>query len=168
MKINISNLSEGIHEYEVFQSAENLRLPGNFTGDVAARVTLEKTPRQIVLRANVSAHALFLCDRCADEFCRDVNSAFTTVYGWGNNGSEKSDEYYLLASEMNMIDISEDVKEYTLLAVPLKLLCRENCAGLCPRCGGNLNAMPHGRCTCPPEEGDSRWNALEKLRKAAR
>ncbi len=168
MKINISNLSEGVHEYELSRSAEELGLSEDFTGNVVAHAVLEKTTRQILLRAKVRAQAVFQCDRCANEFRSDIRSVFEAAYVWeaGSSG-EESDDFHILSPDTNIIDISKDVKEYTLLAVPLKLLCKENCAGLCPRCGRNLNAMPNGICTCPPKEMDSRWGALEKLKKAA-
>lgn len=169
MKINISNLSEGEHEYELSQSPEILGLDENFTGVVVAHVVLDKTTRQVLLRAKVLAHAVFQCDRCANDFRTEIRSVFETAYVWENTGSnrEESDDFHFLSPDTNIIDISKDVKEYTLLAVPLKLLCREDCAGLCPRCGRNLNEMPNGICTCPPKKIDSRWSALEKLRKAA-
>jgi uncharacterized protein len=168
MKINISNLSEGVHEYELLQNAEELGLSKNFTGDVIAHAALEKTTRQILLRAKVRAQAVFQCDRCANEFHIEIRSAFETAYMWENGGNgEESDDFHILSPDINIIDISKDVKEFTLLAVPLKLLCKENCAGLCPRCGRNLNGMPNGMCTCPPKEIESRWSALEKLKKVA-
>ncbi len=177
MKINISNLSEGTHRYTLSKSAKELGLSGNFTGDIVAHVVVEKSTRQILLRATVHAQARFNCDRCADEFRGDLASTFETAYVWGNVGSgrEESDDYHMLSSDTNIIDISKDVKEYVLLAVPLKLLCREECAGLCARCGKNLNEMPNGVCTClsalsagrQSKEVESRWSALEKLKKAA-
>ena len=53
MKINISNLSQGTHEYELSKNAVGLELQENFIGDVAAHVTLEKSSRQILLRARI-------------------------------------------------------------------------------------------------------------------
>ena len=60
------------------------------------------------------------------------------------------------------LDLGEVVREQVLLALPLKPLCREDCRGLCPRCGQNRNLGP---CGCPPPEepGDPRLEPLRKL-----
>jgi len=56
----------------------------------------------------------------------------------------------------------EDVlREQILLAVPLKAICKEDCRGLCPHCGKNLNA---GQCSCEEPVEDPRWNALKEIR----
>ena len=56
----------------------------------------------------------------------------------------------------------EDVlREQVLLAVPLKVTCREDCKGLCPVCGKNRNTEP---CSCAPLMGDPRWSPLKELR----
>ena len=57
------------------------------------------------------------------------------------------------------LDLRPAIREQWLLAVPSYALCREECRGLCPRCGADLNA---GECECPPA-ADSRWEALRGL-----
>jgi uncharacterized protein len=61
---------------------------------------------------------------------------------------------------MNYIDLDDDVRQYILLAIPQKLLCRDECQGFCPTCGVNKNIVS---CTCGAQEEDSRWDALKKL-----
>ena len=60
-----------------------------------------------------------------------------------------------------MLDIHAWVRDALALALPAKLLCRADCAGLCAGCGKNLNEDPHGH---DEERSDSRWSALESLR----
>lgn len=163
MKINISNLSQGTHEYELSKSAVTLGLEQNFIGDVAAKVTLEKSSRQMLLRAGVTSQANFQCDRCLDEFTQHVAPAFQTLYVWNHDERAESDDVRVLDPDMNMIDISDDVRDALVLAVPLKLLCKEECFGLCPRCGKNLNRTANGICDCAPKEVDPRWNKLSGL-----
>ena len=64
--------------------------------------------------------------------------------------------------EGDRLDLGEVIREQVLLGLPLKPLCREDCQGLCPRCGKNRNAGP---CGCTPEEeaGDARLEPLRKL-----
>ena len=169
MKVNISNLSQGTHDYELSKDAAELGLAENFSGDVAARVAIEKSSRQIFLRANISVSATFSCDRCLSEFNHDVSTLLQTLYVWNTDdrpGSE-DENVRVLTHDQNMIDISEDVRDLVVLAVPLKLLCREDCAGLCQRCGKNLNAMVGSRCDCTPREVDERWNKLAALADAS-
>ncbi len=59
--------------------------------------------------------------------------------------------------EHNILDLTEAIRQYMLLAIPMKPLCREDCAGLCPACGVNLNQAP---CNCPPKPVDHRWSEL--------
>jgi len=62
--------------------------------------------------------------------------------------------------EHHVLDLSEAIRQYGLLAVPMKPLCRPDCAGLCPQCGANLN---QGACHCVPGSQKSAWSELEKL-----
>jgi uncharacterized protein len=165
VKINISNLSQGAHDYELSKSAIELELAENFLGDVAAKVTLDKSSRQILLRARITAKAAFHCDRCLEEFTQEITPTLQTLYVWNadDQAGGEDEEVRVLASDANMIDISSDVREIVLLAVPLKLLCKEKCAGLCRRCGKNLNTVANGECDCAPSEIDPRWNKLAEF-----
>jgi DUF177 domain-containing protein len=58
------------------------------------------------------------------------------------------------------VDLTPLIREQTLLALPTRPLCREDCRGLCPRCGANLN---QGDCGCPTEAGDPRLSVLRSL-----
>jgi uncharacterized protein len=58
------------------------------------------------------------------------------------------------------IDTERMAVDAVILAMPIQVLCREDCRGLCAGCGADLNAGP---CQCPPEEPDGRWSALRGL-----
>jgi uncharacterized protein len=58
------------------------------------------------------------------------------------------------------LDVDEIVKEQILLAVPTRMLCREDCKGICPQCGVDKNT---GECNCETKEIDPRWAALKNL-----
>ena len=73
--------------------------------------------------------------------------------------NEDNDDYVIL--EEGMLDIDETITEQILLEFPTKLLCSEDCKGLCPRCGKDLN---EGNCGCPEKEIDPRLAILAKLR----
>ena len=67
---------------------------------------------------------------------------------------------YFTIDKHNILDLTEAIRQYALLAIPMKPLCRRDCAGLCPSCGSNLN---QASCNCPAEPVDPRLSALGKL-----
>jgi uncharacterized protein len=69
-------------------------------------------------------------------------------------------EVQIIPQGASVLDLTEDVRQTILLSVPLKLLCSETCAGLCPRCGANLNTEV---CTCSETLIDPRWEKLRSL-----
>ncbi len=153
MKINISNLSEGVHEYQFEENPSTIELDERFSKPVLVQVELEKRRRQLFLTGHIKTSGRFACDRCCDDFGKDIGIDYrmTYVYDMNDAGDTDKDELTVIQTSTNEIDIDEDVREYTLLAVPLKLLCRENCAGLCSTCGANLNKET---CSCPKEDID--------------
>jgi uncharacterized protein len=56
--------------------------------------------------------------------------------------------------------LDDVAKEQVLLALPLRILCREDCKGLCPHCGGNRNQVP---CNCRTHTHDPRWDVLKEI-----
>jgi uncharacterized protein len=163
MKIQIGSLSEGIHTYQFDEKASELGLAEDFTGKVHVEARLDKTSNQIALRGDIRATGRFNCDRCAAAFERGLSATFRMFYVW--DGMEVDDrldpsEVQVIPHGLSIIDIAEDVRQTAVLAVPLKLLCRDTCRGLCPTCGIDLNT---GSCQCADSSVDSRWDALRKL-----
>lgn len=153
MKINISNLSEGVHEYEFEENPPAIKLDERFSKSVSVRVALEKRRRQLFLTGHVTTSGRFVCDRCLDSFDKNliVDYRMSYVYDRNDAGDVDEGEITLLQTSTNEIDIDEDVRQYILLAVPLKLLCKEDCAGLCGTCGANLN---YETCDCQDQKTD--------------
>jgi uncharacterized protein len=75
--------------------------------------------------------------------------------------SPEGEETLVPYLEDDRLDLSQWAHDAVALEVPEKILCRDDCAGLCPGCGANLNAEP---CRCGPAEEDPRWNKLAELR----
>jgi len=109
----------------------------------------------------VKTSGTFVCDRCLENFEKDINVDYRMTYVNDINeaGEIDQDELTVIHASTNEIDIAEDVKEYISLAVPMNC-CARRCAGLCATCGTNLN---HGACDCPREESDPRWDKLKKI-----
>ncbi|MBX2992700.1 MAG: DUF177 domain-containing protein [Bacteroidetes bacterium] len=162
MKIQITGLSDGIHRYQFAVNPAELTLGEYFDGDVAVEAVLDKSAAQILLTASITATARFTCDRCISLFTQRLNSEYSMLYV--NEGIETQHldpaEVQVIPPGLHIINIAEDVRQTVMLSVPLKVLCKETCKGLCPLCGTNLNEQA---CTCSDTEIDSRWEELRKL-----
>jgi len=162
MKIQIGGLSEGLHHYRFRVAPGEMELGEQFLAGLVAEATLDKTPTQILVSCEMHAVGTFTCDRCLGVFTREVVASYRMVYV--SEGGETRDldpaEFQVIPPGLHVIDLAEDVRQSVLLAVPLKLLCKESCKGLCPTCGQNRN---EGTCNCAEETVDSRWEGLRKL-----
>jgi uncharacterized protein len=98
------------------------------------------------------------CMRCLEDARIDL-AIRTREYQ--ETGSEASDETTMPYLADDRLDLSAWARDAIALELPDKVLCREECAGLCPGCGANLNVES---CTCPPPEPDSRFAKLAELR----
>lgn len=162
MKIQISGLTEGIHHYRFAVAPEDLELGNEFHSQVVVDATLEKSSTQIVLTSSIRTTAEFACDRCISLFKEELTPTYRMYYAYegAETGQIDPAELQPLLPGQAFIDLADDVRQMLLLAIPLKLLCKESCRGLCPSCGKNLN---EGACACAEEDIDPRWEALRKL-----
>jgi uncharacterized protein len=108
-----------------------------------------------------------LCARCLDPVVQNVARRFDLLYRpLGTDAGNEELSVTVAEAEIGYYQgdglLLEDVlREQVLLAVPLKVVCREDCKGLCPTCGKNRNTEP---CSCAPPVGDPRWSALREIR----
>jgi DUF177 domain-containing protein len=97
------------------------------------------------------------CYRCLDDAVLEV-----PIRAREYQASEpETDELTTPYLEGDQLHVSDWARDAVALALPDQILCREECAGLCPECGKNLNEEPHGHAQ---DEADPRWAALEALR----
>ncbi|UCB43404.1 MAG: DUF177 domain-containing protein [Dehalococcoidales bacterium] len=133
---------------------------------VEGKVMLTRTDRGILVRGTLYTELELTCSRCLS-LCscpltlRIAEEYFpTTDIMTGAPTLITEESGYFTIDEHHILDLTEAIRQYATLAAPMKPLCRENCAGLCPTCGHNQNL---GECNCPPSDTDSRWAALRKL-----
>ncbi len=163
MIIKFTNFSDGIHNLSFKEPVGKLNLSSEFIDNVLLRVELDKSPSQLVLSCDVDATARRICDRCTKEYDATINHQFKMTYLIGEERAPEEEQTDLryLSADQNKIDLTEDVTELTELALPMKSLCSENCKGLCPKCGKDLN---EGKCDCKDDEIDPAWEPLLKLK----
>lgn len=165
IKIKIADLIEGINRFSFVQTHEALgieeALP--FANEIHVAVFVEKSQGNIYVKAHVATLANFTCHRCLKDFQREVAAEVDLYYtpeGSPADLLEADTDMRWLAPGTPEIDLTKDLYDILMLTLPIKVLCDENCRGLCPRCGADLNEGP---CGCSVEEIDPRWELLKKL-----
>ena len=109
------------------------------------------------LRGEIRTDMLCVCDRCAGEFETEKITPLSAVIVEKNDDNADDPELFFLDGDE--IDLDEILSTLFILDMDSKFLCREDCKGLCPRCGKNLNL---GACGCG-QEPDPRFAVLEQL-----
>ena len=130
-------------------------LPGTATvAPVHGKVTLTRTDRSVLVQGKVDSEVELSCSRCLNLFrcplSLNIEEEYfpTTDIISGASLSPSGDPEHFTIDERHVLDLTEALRQCALLAIPMKPLCREDCAGLCPNCGRNLNLGP---CKCPPQ-----------------
>ena len=125
---------------------------------VLAQGIVRNTAGVLMMTGNLTTCIHGICDRCAGEFDRPINFPIQVVLVTELSNEENEDEW-VFPLEGDSADLDDIVRTVFVLNLDSKLLCREDCAGLCPRCGKNLNDGP---CNCQ-KEIDPRLAALKQL-----
>lgn len=129
-------------------------------------VHLERHDRDILLRGHLAGALTCTCSRCLALYLEPLAIDFDLLLhqGIAPGGEEEIeltaaelDEDYFLGDDL---DLTGYLREQILLALPLKPLCRQDCQGLCPRCGADLNQGP---CGCQPVEFNPAFAKLKKI-----
>jgi uncharacterized protein len=163
MLIKINNLKEGTHQYTIDEPIASVGLGEPFIDRVNIILDLQKLHNQIVLKTELKLNVLFECDRCTSNFIATLISDYKIVYLLGNDADENDDsvDVVYLPTDVSEIYLDDDIHDYALLAIPMKKLCKEDCKGLCLKCGNNLN---DGNCSCSNNDVDPRWLPLKELK----
>jgi uncharacterized protein len=172
MRLEVENLSEaGRHFERVYAPGEigleedNARLSSD--AEVVGDAT--RKGEEVRLRGRIRTEVEVSCDRCLAAVRVPLEVEFDTAFIPRASAAAQTENVELLAEDMGLaaydgeaVDLDELVREQILLALPARQLCSEECKGLCPKCGADLNAAA---CQCEHEEVDPRWSALAGLKK---
>ncbi|HMF76810.1 MAG TPA: DUF177 domain-containing protein [Bryobacteraceae bacterium] len=122
---------------------------------------------EIRVHGNLDVQVGAPCDRCLEAVTFPVKNEFDLVYVPASEaavgGEEKIDaaEVEVGYYERGGISIDDVLREVVLLALPMRLVCSEECKGICPVCGQNRNQRV---CGCQTTAADDRWNQLKNIR----
>jgi len=170
MRIELENLEGGKREFAHVYNPDDLN-PVDERVKLTAPATVNGKIRlagnEVFVNGHVDTRTQVECDRCLKSIELPVSADFELEYITGSE-YESSAVAELTEAEMAVavfdgeaLDVDEIVKEQILLAVPTRMLCREDCEGICPQCGVDRNT---GECNCEMKEIDPRWAALKNLK----
>lgn len=128
------------------------------TEPVQASGVVRNTAGVLVMTGSIRTTIHGVCDRCAGDFHRDVEFPIDVVLVTELTNEENEDEW-VFPLEGDSADLEDIVRTVFVLNLDSKLLCKDDCQGLCCRCGKNLNEGP---CGCQ-KELDPRFAALRQL-----
>jgi len=114
-------------------------------------------------QGTLTSRASASCRRCLEPVVTAIHADVRALFAEDPEALEDPDSYPL-EPDAKEIDLTTAVREELVLAVPQYVLCRDDCRGLCPRCGKDLNAGP---CGCAPA-ADARWSALAAIKEKLR
>ena len=168
MQIDVSQqLKEDIGSVRTYQLNEALDIIGNGADSlVQGEVKLTRTNRSILVNGVLRTEVETTCSRCLTSLgcllTLTVEDEYfpTTDVVSGAPVPIPDEPGCFTIDEHHVLDLTDAIRQYALLAIPMKPLCCEDCAGFCPSCGHNLNQGP---CNCPPQVIDPRWSKLSKL-----
>jgi uncharacterized protein len=125
---------------------------------VAAELRITKAMTGTVFQLAFPTRLHGPCFRCLEDTVLDLGIDAREYQATNPGDDEELTSPYV---DDDKLDLSGWARDAVVLALPDKILCRPDCAGLCPTCGKNLNDEPHEH---EGEAGDARWSALEALR----
>ena len=128
--------------------------------------SLQHKGQKLEVQGQIQARVQLECDRCLQLIELPIGTDFKLEYVTAEEyeslqGAELGEQDLLLSVfDGETVDIDEIVREQLLLAAPSRLICQDNCKGLCPNCNANWNEVD---CDCEQSDIDPRWAALKEL-----
>ena len=171
MEVDLKRLDEGLNLFTWEVTAADLEVDPEevrLNGPARVALTVVKTGDAALTAHGEVAFGLRLaCCRCLEPVDQAVDVAVNLIFQKGHPESRGDQEdlegtdLVFYEEDANSVDVLSNIRDAIILEVPVKPLCSEACAGLCPICGINRN---HETCVCRREEVDPRWEALKKFK----
>lgn len=167
MKIEFKrDLEDWSQTLKLEESPETLELcaeAASFEKPVKVDLSVSKSGAQLICRGRVKTSVRLECSRCLSVYDQPIISNLDFVVDFGESPQEfksEEDNYFVADPSSGFFQIDNLVRETIILALPLKPLCSDDCKGLCPICGTDLN---NSQCNCVKKETDPRWEKLKGL-----
>ena len=172
LKFNVAQLLKeptgSVRVYQIDDDVSSLLEDIEIVSPLVGDIVFTRIGEGILVTGKLTTSSRAVCRRCANEFIvgldLDLEETFVMTHDV-NTGArievrgDHVDEANLI-DDRHILDLAEVMRQNLLLAVPPFPLCRQDCKGICPHCGRDLNEGP---CDCTREEINPQWGALERL-----
>src|SRR3954453_1518596 len=135
---------------------------GELTRPLQVELTGREVGDAVLVRGTLRTAVRLSCRRCLEPVEHEVDSHVDLLFASPMEGEEEGDdgEVYPLPPRGDALDLTDAVREHVVLETPALALWREDCRGLCPSCGADLN---QGTCECAPRAAPTAWDALKNV-----
>jgi uncharacterized protein len=157
----------GLKDLAALQESESCQ----FNGPLSVALTVTPTAGMFAVEGRIRGRVTLACSRCLAPAECPIKSFFKLTFSRRIPADEpdapsetrqlQSEEMGVVLFEGDAIDFRDVIQEQVIMTIPMRPLCREDCRGLCPRCGTDLN---HEACDCDRKEVDPRLAALKQLK----
>ena len=170
MIIELQSLAGGSKTVDIEIPAGEMDLEADgasLSQDVRLKADVRSSSGITAVEGTINTQAELACTRCLERITVpltfDFVSRFVATESFGTSGEHElhGEDLDYDAIEAEQIDLANVVREQLLLNLPQQMLCREDCRGLCEKCGANRNLID---CKCENDEVDPRWAALKNLK----
>ncbi len=169
MKLKVSDIDIDGTELDLTEEITIGEEGSDLLAPVSAQLRAFRDGSSVIVTGKAHADTELQCSRCLERFKTGIDSDVNITYLPEKENKDVSEKHMLSEEELNtgyyaddIIDVSGLLSEFVSVNIPIKPLCLEDCKGLCPQCGTNLNA---GTCECKDEVIDERWSKLKSLLK---
>ena len=161
MKLNIQSIDDDVVEYDadLDNSFIDHEIKKNYKNPIKTHVVLDKFGRDYRVDIEIETTASYTCDRCLADYKDRFVAQQRQLFHVGSQDAN-NDDIVQLPDSATEIDLAPFLMEMVLLNHPVKMLCSDDCKGICPNCGINLNSE---KCKCTDQAIDPRWEELRKL-----
>jgi uncharacterized protein len=170
MIIDLSSVRSERKKIERTFGVEEIDLDGEdvkLTAPVEVVADISKIDKKTSLGGTITTAISRDCTRCLEPVTGGLMFEFATSFLDAAEEDAKADaevdpeDLDVSLVEDGKVSLADIVREQILLALPIQNFCREDCKGLCQKCGANLNLID---CKCSGEDIDPRWAALKSLK----
>ena len=162
MKISIQNLKQGISEYSetIFPDFIDKDYKDYYPNDFVVDVLLDMIDKDMRVKVKVKTETIFTCNRCLKNFKEGIDLQQEQIYNTSSVSGITDEDTVNLPIDAVELDLTNLLNEMVLINHPIKMLCKDDCKGLCVNCGIDLN---ENKCQCADTKADPRWEKLRKL-----
>ena len=164
LKIAVEEIREGVSTLELTSEPEEIGLESEdvfFSSPVFAELELFRQNDKVFVKARLTVTVELGCARCLTNVRRTLVGTLENQYRpLPKIARDIVDDIGIGYYSGEYIDLSDDFRESLLLELPAKVLCLEDCRGLCPQCGQNLNT---GKCNCHLELEETQTSRFAEL-----